>query len=51
MTMAATILPRAIACDQPLGSEHKPCARAIVNGIAMAVPLWVLVIWGVRALF
>jgi hypothetical protein len=36
---------------QSEAANHKPCARAIVTGLVLAISFWGLVIWGVRALF
>lgn len=50
MTVATTLANVALSEDLRY-SENKPCTRAIVNGIALAIPLWTLVIWGIRTLF
>ena len=49
--MVAAMVPNVATCDHLMRSENKPCARAIVNGITLAIPLWAVVAWGVRALF
>lgn len=52
-TIATSATPVAVldAVAHTESASHKPRPRAIVYGIALAIPLWGLVIWGVRALF
>ncbi|HZU23671.1 MAG TPA: hypothetical protein VE998_12635 [Terriglobales bacterium] len=50
--MAATFSAHPIAHPAHFDAARGlPSARAVVNGVALAIPMWALIIWGIRALF
>ena len=48
----ATTLPRVLVDRSEAELDNrKPCARALASGVALAILMWALIVWGVRALF